>query len=76
MPNQSKTHKTQEELHERERLRAMARYLARKEIQLRKTPRFQKGKLVENKAYKTLETNVENIRSRVRENYNRLMIAY
>jgi len=65
----------QEELHKRERLRAMARFLARKEIQLMKTPRFQRGKLLDNPRYTTLENQVETIRSRVRTVYEKLMVA-
>lgn len=53
-----------EEILHREMLKARAIALARKEIYLTKTPRFQKGRLI------------ETMRSSVKDDYNKLIAAY
>ena len=65
-----------EEILAREMLKARARALARKEIQLAKTKKFQKGKLLENKGYKVVKSQLETMRTSVRKDYERLLVAY
>ena len=74
MPDQKP--KTQEQLWHKEMLRARAKALARREIELAKTPRFQKGKLIESKRYNVLKNRLENMRLSVRKDYNQYQILY
>ena len=74
MPDQKP--KTQEQLWHREMLRVRAKALAKREIELAKTPRFQKGKLIESRRHNILKNRLENFRSSVRNDYNKYQSLY